>query len=58
MAKEELKWQNIDADDLPSAVKVDLIRHWRQGGQQNCIPFAGVRSSLYLALTSRQLLGD
>ncbi len=31
MAKEELKWQNIDADDLPSAVKVDLIRHWRQG---------------------------
>jgi hypothetical protein len=21
MAKEELKWQNIDADDLPSAVK-------------------------------------
>jgi hypothetical protein len=30
MAKEELKWQNIDADDLPSAVKVDLIRHRRQ----------------------------
>ena len=21
MAKEELKWQNIDADDLPDAVK-------------------------------------
>jgi hypothetical protein len=21
MAKEELKWQNIDADDLPAAVK-------------------------------------
>jgi hypothetical protein len=25
---------------------------------QNCIPFAGVRSSLCLALTSRRLLGD
>jgi hypothetical protein len=25
MAKEELKWQNIDADDLPAAVKKSFV---------------------------------
>jgi hypothetical protein len=30
MAKEELKWQNIDADDLPAAVKKSFDAMLRQ----------------------------